>query len=119
MQMEESDEHEQKACVSIRERCEPLSNVTDERFAQSLKQPAPRLSTDAGTQIENRAVNPENADSPIRKSADPVSNITLQTQLQLAKQQLDKVTICFGIVTAPSFPKYRSTLVPPKSVKKS
>jgi hypothetical protein len=52
MQMNESDEHWAKACVSIRDSSELQSNVILERRSHEQKEPQPMMSTDEGMQID-------------------------------------------------------------------
>jgi hypothetical protein len=79
MQIDESDEQDEKADFSIRESLQPDSNVTLESTVHSMKQPAQRSSTDDGMQIDESDEQDENAHFSIRESLQPDSNVTLES----------------------------------------
>jgi hypothetical protein len=86
MQIDESDEQNQNAYLSIRESLQSDSNLTLESAVHPLKQPWQRSSTDDGIQIDENDEQDENAYFSIRERLQPDSNLTLESAVHPLKQ---------------------------------
>jgi hypothetical protein len=80
MQIDFSDEQLAKDSASIELRCDPDSNVNVESEEQPKKHFWPRISTDAGMQIERRDVHKENALGLITFKCDTGRNVTSERE---------------------------------------
>jgi hypothetical protein len=76
MQIDFSDVHLRKASRPISVSLEPDSNVTCDRYRQSLEQLSPRISTAAGMQIDVNSRHSEKAPLSIRVIFEQSSNET-------------------------------------------
>jgi hypothetical protein len=88
MQIDESDEHRQNACMSIRESWEPDSNVKLESAAHGQKQFSQRTSTADGMQIDESDEQPQNAKRSIREILQSDSNVKCKRLLQRKQPML-------------------------------
>jgi hypothetical protein len=78
MRIDDSDWQPLKAASSMCESFESASKVTLERHLQSRKQHAPKLSTDAGIQIESSGTQTLNASAPILTHFECASKSTVE-----------------------------------------
>jgi hypothetical protein len=89
--------------------------VIDERDLHTQKQYSQIFSTEEGIQIDESDEQSENVNSSIHESSEPLSNITLETVLQSAKQPPLSFRIRRQIITSHICPKYRIIEIPSKS----
>jgi hypothetical protein len=82
IQIDSSDEHQEKADSPRLDRIEPASNLKLERFLQKEKEESETAVTDEGMQIEFKHEQEEKQERPIVPSCDPCSKVTRETVLQ-------------------------------------
>jgi hypothetical protein len=97
MQIDESDEQNENAHISMRESLQPDSNVTLESAVHLLKQNSQRCSTDDGMQIDESDEQYKNACISICESLQPDSNVTFESALHELKQDSQRCTTDDGM----------------------
>jgi hypothetical protein len=104
MQIDERDEHREKAQFPMDESREPDSNVTVERAEHSAKHFVSIRSTRNGMQIEESDEHLQNVQLSRRDMLEPDSNTTSEMARLSAKHPASSVSIVFAIVTSVAFP---------------
>jgi hypothetical protein len=103
MEIEVSDEQQEKAPSQIRNSCESGSKVTTTRPVQSRKHESPKSVTEAGMEIVFSDWADPNAEAPISATRESASKSTSTSALHLSKHSIPSRRTEFGIKSAVNF----------------
>jgi hypothetical protein len=107
IQIDSSDSHSANAASPKIETLQPGSNVTFERFVQSLKQDSGIVSMDEGMQIDSSDQHSENAKSPRVEGLKSAANVTEEIDRHPLKYPRKRLEISIPRGNSSSRPRYR------------